>query len=226
MALGCAAAAQAHAEESFFQVEAGLGVDRYQTMGDGTWNQEGAIYNHVKLVFPAAQVGVRFHVYETADWGIAAHSDLVYLGNAQSDCWCTTNDSDYSPNTKQTAPGALTAHFVGHGNATGLALTIEPYLKRGAWRYGVEGGVFPFRPQWDEEVSHWANSPGMTPVTLYAHTTNRLRLGFLVGASVERGNFGLSLRHYFLQPFGTMPGSPPLYNTSTVLMATFHANVF
>lgn len=207
---------------SWFQFEAGLGVDWFQTMGDGTWYQEGARYSHLKLVFPAAQAGLRYDLYEAADWGVALHADYVYLGNVQSNCWCTTNDADYNPNTKQTTSGALTAHFVGHGNAQGIALTVEPYLKRGAWRFGLEGGLFPYRPQWDETVSHWANSPTMQPITLYAHTTNKLQLGFVVGANIERGNFGLSLRHYFLQPFGTLGGTPPIYNTSTVLMATWH----
>lgn len=214
------ASISAHAQ-SWLQFEGAVGVNAYQVT-DGTWNQEGAAYNHVKTVFPAAQLGARFNVWQRGDYGVTLHTDLVYLGRVSSDCWCTESDADYNLGTKHTTPGAQTAHFVGHGNAIGVALTVEPYYTMGAWRFGVEGGLFPYRPQWDETVSNYVWNPAYPATTVCAHTTNSLQLGFLVGASVERGAFGVSLRHYFLQPFGTLGGTPPIYNTSTVLMVTYH----
>ena len=193
--------------ESWFQFEAGIGANTYQTMGDGTWYQEGAPYSKLRLTFPAVEVGARFNVVQRESWGVALHMDYVFLGRVASDCWCTPVDALYNTQTKQIAPSAIPlARYTGSGNAQGIALTVEPYLKRGAWRFGVEGGLFPYRPQWDETVSNWATTPGATPITIHAHTSNALRLGAVVGISVERGSFGMSLRHYFLQPFGAIGG--------------------
>ncbi len=78
MSLGCAAAA-AHAE-SFFQLEAGIGMASYTTLGDGLYFQRG-LSHHFDLHVPAFRAGIVLNArdYHPGSWVPGIAFNLTYL---------------------------------------------------------------------------------------------------------------------------------------------------
>lgn len=75
MALGCAAALQAHADSisDHIKFEAGVGFGVAKDMGDGVWVQDGAPDNREKLTFPALLAGFTGPVCASGPWDVRRH---------------------------------------------------------------------------------------------------------------------------------------------------------
>jgi hypothetical protein len=112
------------------------------------------------------------------------------------------------------------AQFIGNGNAQGVAFTIEPWMKYRGWRFGVEAGLFPYRPAWDETIYNWQGDLG-APRTIHANTPHALQLGQVVGISVGRGRMRVSLSHYWLPTRFDSNHYPAIWKGATVVEAKY-----
>lgn len=223
MTLGCAAAsARADNITDYVHMELGAGVSRYNTAADGQWYQQGMSHS-LGLSAPVLMAGFTGPLYQREAWGVDWHINYVSLGHVSSECECTPMDQNYS--TQQHKFLGLynvpNANFVGNGNAQGIALTIEPYFRYRGWRFGLEGGIFPYRPSWDEEIYNWSPGPGVPTSTISANTPHAWQLGEVVGVSVGRGPLSISIQHYFLPTRFDAQHYPAIWKGADVLMARY-----
>ena len=186
--------------------ELGVGVTNYRTGPDGLWYQQGQ-GPHLDLRSPMISAGLTGPIYSRSSWGVDWHVNYVNLGHSSVQCLCTPRDENYSTSTHQKLNlyDIPDANFQGNGNAQGIALTVEPYVMRGGWRFGLEAGPFIHRNSFDEVISNWTLSRDNEPQTLKVSTTRRVSIGSMVGASVGRGNFRVSYKHYFMPQRGEYP---------------------
>jgi hypothetical protein len=212
-ALMMAAATVSHAE-SWFEFEGGIGANRYGYQGDGTWYQQAAQHEISRNAL-AFSAGARFNLYQAENWGVRAHVDYVNLGRAVTHCSCTS-DANYNFEAHAIVNKAGPYwQFNGSGTQQGIALTIEPYLRYQGWTFGVEGGLFPYRPDWNETVFIDGQQIGI-------NTPHKVQFGKVVGASVERGNLGVSYRHYWLPSRYSDTSAPSFATGADVVMVTYH----
>jgi hypothetical protein len=224
MSLGCTAAS-AHADSisDYVHLELGAGVSHYSAMGDGTWYQEGMSHS-LGLSAPVLLGGFTGPLYSRESWGVDWHVDYVSLGHVSSDCFCTPIDANYSTSTHRLVSNPIpvpNANFVGNGDAQGVALTLEPYIRYQGLRFGVEAGLFPYRPNWNETVSHWAIVPGAQMTTLQVNTPHAWQLGKVVGISVSRGPFSVTYQHYVLPTKYDSAHSPAIWRGADVVMVRY-----
>lgn len=218
MALGCAAAS-AHAQ-SFFEIEAGIGFGVAKDMGNGTWIQDGLPDNHEKLTFPAVEIGFTGTTWASGPWDVRYHLDYAYLGE-QSASVDGVPDDQYNPRTEQIVnmpAGERLSPFNGHGHVQGIPLTLDFGYTYRDWRLGVEAGPWVYWQTWHESLydlgNNWDN---------LSHRTVA-QVGYVVGASVERGPLSLSYRYYSVsQRWNPYPG---LVTGAHVLMLKYVADIF
>lgn len=186
IALGCASA---HAE-SFFQIEAGLGVAHVKDIGDGTWTQYGAPNNKEHLTTAAVNLGLTGELWARANWNVRYHVDYVYIGEYSSSCDCAEHDEDYDTqrHRMKIADPAL-GYYAGHGHLNGIAATLEVgYTYRG-YRFAVEGGMWAYRQSWNQYAqTSWGAFNLQSPKSI--------NYSYVAGARVERGPFSVAYRYY------------------------------
>ncbi|WWQ12958.1 hypothetical protein PQ43W_12 [Ralstonia phage PQ43W] len=210
-------AASAHA----YEFEIGAGQGQFQTRGDGIWYQEGAPHYALGLHDNAFSIGARQELYRQGDFGVRVRAEYVFLGRIAADCTCTPMDQNYDAANKRIVQNfdVPLARFVGRGDAQGIALTIEPYVEYRGWHFGVEGGLFPYRPNFTETIYGWQGYPGMAPHDISVGSGHAPQLGSVVGVRIERGDFAVSLRHYWLPMRDS--SYPPIYRATNVVMLTY-----
>ena len=207
----------AHAE-SFFQIEAGLGVTQYETQ-DGRWYQQGMPVSSVSARNLAWSVGATGALLQRGRWGIDWHVDYVNLGRAAAACECTPNDANYNPSTHaynpNVAPAPL-AYFTGNGRSQGFVLSVESYYWLQGVRLGVEVGAYVNYSQWQENVYGWT--------TDYATARRDLSISTcywgvvpVVGASVGNETWLVGYRHYFTSRQHLHEEYPPVWNDVDVI---------
>jgi hypothetical protein len=199
----------AHAQ-SFFQMEAGLGVTHYQTE-NGRWYQNGQPDNRVTSTVPAFTLGLTGPVVTLGAWGVDWHADYVNLGRAAASCQCDTSDADYAAHTTK-----HTAFYSGSGRAQGVALTLEPYRYYAGLRWAAEAGAYVYHSSWNESVTGW--TAGGPPVDL-SLSESRWSVAPVAGLSVGNGKWTAGYRHYFMR-YRKAENVPPLWNDADVLMFT------
>jgi hypothetical protein len=222
MSLGCAAAAaRADSITDYVHAEMGAGVSWYGAAQDGRWFQKGMEHD-LGLSAPVLLAGFTGPLYTRESWGIDWHIDYVSLGHVSSQCECTPIDANYSLQThslKTPLPVDVpNANFVGNGNAQGIAITIEPYVLYKGWRLGVEAGIFPYRPNWNETVTNWTVVPNTPTSTVYADTPHAWQVGGVVGASIGRGPLSVSYQHYILPTRSDGGRSPAIWSGANVIL--------
>ncbi|MBB3004347.1 hypothetical protein FHX57_006729 [Paraburkholderia tropica] len=215
----------AHADSisDYVHLELGAGVSWYQTLSDGVWYQQG-MQHSLGLSAPVLMGGFTGPLWKRESWGIDWHADYVSLGHVSSQCECTPDDANYSTQTHSLVANqnpVPNANFVGNGNAQGIELTLEPYVLYRGWRFGLEGGIFPYRPSWDETIYGWQGDMSVAPKTLTAHTPRSIQLGEVVGLNVGRGPLTVALQHYFLPTRFDAQHSPAIWSGATVLMVKY-----
>ncbi|MCK4121362.1 hypothetical protein HFK83_03120 [Ralstonia pseudosolanacearum] len=203
---GMAAVVVATGAQAEVHFELGVGVTKYRTGPDGLWYQQGQA-PYLDLRSPMVSAGLTGPIYSRGSWGIDWHANYVNLGHSSVQCLCTPRDENYSTASHQklNAYDVPDANFQGNGNAQGVALTVEPYIVRSGWRFGLEAGPFIHRNAFDEVIGNWKVDPNAAPQTLTVSTSRRLSIGSVVGVSVGRGNFRVSYKHYFMPQRGEYP---------------------
>jgi hypothetical protein len=207
----------------YLHFELGAGVSWYQPIGDGVWVQYGMPHN-LNLSAPVLMGGLTGPVLERNSWGVDWHIDYVYLARVTSQCSCTPIDSNYNVVTHALVPNPVpvpNAQFDGSGDAQGIAITLEPYLKYRGWRLGVSAGLFPYRPSWNETITGWTDVPGTATTNLTANTPHAVQLGELVGVSIGHGPVSVSYQHYWLPTRFDSAHFPAIWAGADVIMATY-----
>jgi hypothetical protein len=199
--------------ESFFRAEVGLGIQQSRDMGDGTWYQQ-ALPHSEKLRSPAFMIGATGQLWSNGGaWDLRYHTDYVYFGSISASCLCVP-DANYNPNTHQTV-GTLPrlSPFVGFGHTQGVAATLDLGYTYHGWRFGFEAGPWVYWQTWHESLYNLANEwQNLSHKTI-------AQVGYVVGARVDRGSFGLSYRYYQVsQRWNPYPG---LSTGTHMLMATW-----
>lgn len=205
-----------------WQFEGAITSTNYGGLSDGLWYQQGMphVLNVKTYGFAAGVTGT---LYSRGSWGIDWHVDYAHLGHVSSDCDCTPIDQNYDTKTHSIVPNPIpvaNAQFVGNGDAQGIALTLEPWVKYEGWRFGLEAGLFPYRPAWNETIYNWQVQPGVSQ-TLYANTPHAIQLGQVVGINVGTGDFVLGLKHYWLPTKFDGTHSPAIWKGATVVEVKF-----
>jgi hypothetical protein len=203
LAVGLTLATGAHAQD-WLTVEAGIGAADATSL-PGVWQQSDMADDHERLLTPAYLLGLTGDAYDHGNWSLHWHADYVYLGNQSASCECET-DAAYESGQRS----AETTSFSGSGHIQGAAFTLEPgYTWRGT-RFSVEGGPFLFFTTWNENTQEAPYSE---------HAFGGGTLGYVVGARVEHGHFGLSYRLYRNSP--QWRAYPGLVRQESVLMLTY-----
>jgi len=210
-AIFAASAINAHAE-SWFQYEAGIGINHYWTT-NGRWYQINSPENDTNFTSLALKAGVQIPLYEREDWGVRAHVDYVHLGHTSTHCVCTP-DANYSLKQERVINTSVQgANLSGNGNAQGVILSLEYFRKWRGLEFGFEGGLFPYRPSFDVGAYWYENNTYHT-----YHTPNALRLGGMIGVNVSYKQLTVSVDHFILP---TPSNNPAVYNDATALFLTY-----
>ena len=184
-----AASAAAHAE-SFFQIEAGLGGAHVTDIGDGTWTQYGAPNNKERLNVPVVTAGFTGELWSTGKVSFRYHADYVYVGEYRASCNCAEHDEDYDAQRHRIKRAdAPLGYYDGHGHLNGVALTLDVGYTAYGYRFAVEGGAWLYRQSWNQYAqTSWGDYE--------LQTSRKFRVGYVVGARIERGPLSLSYRYY------------------------------
>jgi len=188
----------AHAQ-SFFELEAGVGVAKTRDMGDGVWVQKG-LDNSESLTNIGFMGGLTGSLYERGNWSIRYHADYVYMGRQEASTDAVP-DANYNPVRHQVLQRQSTySYFNGQGHTQGIALTLQPTY---AWRgveFGLEAGYWAYWATWHQT----AETGGVTESL--NHQT-KVQFAPVVGASIEYKNVSVSYRYYKMRPlWSPVPG--------------------
>lgn len=222
MTVGCAAAS-AHAEQSWFSFEAGIGASSAVKVGDGIWYNAGMTHN-TSTQSIAGRAGIQFNLIDAAPRsfvpGVRMHLTYNYFGHWNWDAIAGEDappDQSYGYNVKTQQCNNENCgefrEFKSSGNIQAIALTIEPYWDLGnRWTVGIEAGPALYRAQWSATATALATSARFGPAGSVEnfHHSPRLYLGAMVGASVSKGPFSARLDYIyspdrFMQSGGDVP---------------------
>jgi hypothetical protein len=200
--------------ESFFHAEVGLGYQDSRDSGEGVWVQHSALTPHQEQMrSPAFLVGATGELWSNGTYTLRYHADYVYFGQVSASCTCVP-DSAYNPHTS-TASERGYIPFAGFGHTQGIALTLDAGYTYHGYRFGLEAGPWFYAETWHESRL----DPAYPNETNLSHKTI-LQVGYVVGARVERGPFGVSYRYY--KPSAQKWNAYPGMTTGThMLMATW-----
>lgn len=202
----------AHAE-SFFQLEAGLGVSSAAKIGDGTWYWSN-MQHKTPINSIAGRIGIQANLLDahTGSWvpGLRAHLTYGYFGHYH---WSAVAGEDPDPGHTwglDVANGTCyhgncgyLRRFDSTGDMMAVSLTLEPYWAFGnGWTAGIEAGPALYRYTWTSFATNLQNSPGhfgpygtAGAVETFHHTPHWY-VGALIGASIGKGP--VSLRYNYL----------------------------
>ena len=206
------------------QIEVGAGVAQAQTT-NGLWYQNG--FEHtLKTRSPAFMVGVTGAISPRYSW----HVDAVDLGSYSVNSWDTPNDANYSGHGYRGNALPL-ANYIGSGSVYGIAATLEAHT-RGVWQAGIEAGPFLYHATWNLQVPDWYPSAQVRPLVFQqsgpiqpiSYSQSHWQIGYVIGATVRRGPWAVSLRMYKdghgFSGHGSDPW-PPMWSSQTVAMVTY-----
>lgn len=209
MACACAAPIAARAQ-SFFRIEAGLGVTSATKLGNGMYYSEGFAHStpngsyggRVALVMDALPAKPRSLVP-------GVHVNLAYQ-NFGKVRWSSMNPqdaADFDGKGGYDSQGGCIddkcgtmRKFDSTGGIQSLSLTVEPYWDLGnGWTVGVEAGPALFRANWTSVATAMDDDPRFGPKGTQEVLSNRksLQVGALAGASVSQGPFVVRLNYLY-----------------------------
>ncbi|MEX3961014.1 hypothetical protein AB4Y42_02170 [Paraburkholderia sp. EG286B] len=233
MSLGCAAAS-AHAQQSWFQLEAGIGGSAYQHGPNGLWYQDG--FDHrLDLTAPSVKFGVTGNIWQRGPWGIDYHVDYYWLGTIHTDAKVpsaktnTTSGQWIGPdlvgvNAADPCSGPCNnlSDFMGSGHDMGFALTLEPHYTWNGITFGVDAGPYIHRSTWSEDVANWYANADAQPIDNHVKWRPVWALGWTVGASIIYRNFAIEYA-YFRNQGNATNSNPynPIWKSTHVLMGTY-----
>jgi hypothetical protein len=172
--------------------EVGAGVAQYVPMPNGFWYQKGLPYE-MHLTAPALQVGVAANLLPHLD----IHLDYVYLGQVSSDAIGTTDDNYSAAKQGCIGPCTKKSRFIGHGDVHGVKLSLEPHYTWRGIRFGVEAGIFAYKPAWHETMIDRLAVDGYRDGQVYDMSHNaRIQTSPMFGASIGYHNVELSYQWF------------------------------
>lgn len=172
--------------------EVGAGVAQYVPMPNGFWYQKGLPYE-LKLTAPALQFGVAVPLSDYLD----LHLDYVYLGKVRSDAIGTTDANYDLVNHKCIGTCVKKSRFIGRGDVHGIKLSIEPHIMWRGIRFGIEAGIFAYKPSWHITAIHRAAENGYQPDGVFdASHNSRVQTSPMFGASIGYHNVELSYQWF------------------------------
>jgi hypothetical protein len=220
--IGCAAAS-AHAEQSWFSIEAGIGASSAVKVGDGIWFNQGMTHN-TSTQSIAGRAGIQLNVIDASPRsfipGVRVHATYNYFGHWNWDAIAGEDaaaDHSYGYNVKTqqcyNQNCGQFREFRSSGNIQAIALTVEPYWDLGRdWTVGIEGGPALYRAQWNATATALASSERFGPAGSVEnfHHSPRLYLGVMLGASISKGPVSVRLNYIyspdkFMQSGGDVP---------------------
>ncbi len=215
MALGCASASQARAE-SFFQIEAGVGVTSATKLGDGMYYSKGFSHDTPNGSY-GGRIGIVMNAVDARPRsyapGLRMHLDYYNFGKVQ---WSSVNPQDAADFDGTGATGGYNVttqacndnncgalrRFDSTGGIQAIAFTLEPYWDLGnRWQFGLEAGPALYRSTWTSVATALSDGrfgPAGTQETL-THSPH-IQLGALAGVSVARGAFSMRLDYLYAPP--------------------------
>lgn len=196
-------------------VEVAAGVAQYVPMHNGYWYQKGLPYE-LHLTAPALQVGLVQPVTEHLD----LHLDYVYLGQARSDAIGTTDDNYDAVHQSCIGPCTKKSRFIGHGDAHGIKLSVEPHFMWRGIRFGVEAGIFAFKPSWYVTMIDRLATDGYRDGQVYDMSHDqRIQKTPMFGASIGYKNVELSYQWFKTQSHGDQIDA--LYRATHVIQVRY-----
>lgn len=169
--------------------EIGAGAAHYTPRGNMMWYQEG-LPHKLDLNAPVYEAGLVDTAWSHGRWSLDWRATFVYVGSVHSDA-IATYDDNYDKAT-QGCIGTCAAldRYMTTGHKTGIRLTLQPTYTYNGWRFGVESGVYIYRPTFHANV--------YTPETVInVSGTTRIQFAPVVGVSVGRGPWSVAYMHYF-----------------------------
>jgi hypothetical protein len=211
----------AHAE-SWFQIEAGLGVTSAVKLGDGMFYSKGFSHDTPDGSY-GGRVGIVLNAIDAAprSWtpGMRFHLTYANFGKVKWSSMNPQDQADFDGTGRQGGYNVKTLgcddnncgvfrKFDSTGGIQAISLTIEPYWDLGSgWQLGLEAGPALYRTTWTSVATAMNDSarfgPAGTQETL-SHQPH-IQVGALVGASVSKGPFSARL-NYLTAPVGYSTG--------------------
>jgi len=205
-AIALACAPSAHAEPSWFQFEAGLGMST-AIKTDGLWYWAGADHS-TPVNSPAGRAGIQFNISDPdhLNPGVRMHLTYNYFGhynwhaNAGFDS-NATKTFGYNRKTQSCFNNDCGQYrwFDSVGNMQFVALTVEPFWNLGGgWNAGIELGPAFYFPNWNTTATAQTNGVfGPAGTVQNFHHTVRLELGALGGVSIGKGPVTLRVEYLY-----------------------------
>lgn len=200
--------------ESFFQIEAGIGITSATKVGDGIFYSKGFSHStpngsyggRVGIVMNAIEAeprsfvpGVRFHLtyqnFGKVRWSsINPQDEADFSSQGQRGGYSLASQSCVDGNC-----GAM-RKFDSTGGIQSLSLTIEPYWDLGGgWQFGVEAGPAIYRSTWTAIATTMQDSERFGPAGAQETLTHMptIQVGALAGASVSKGPFSVRVNYLY-----------------------------
>lgn len=187
-----ASAAYADSITDYVNIEIGAGAQHSKDMGDGTWIQQGSPGNFENTTSTAFQVGLTGQVATYKNASLDWHVDYVYMAGMKAGCDCVP-DANYNAVEHKIilnpSPSSF-GEFNGSGHTQGFALTLSPGYTYDGWKVSADLGAWGYWATWHESLVTATGSQ------VNANHVTKPEIGYVIGARVERGNFGVSYRYY------------------------------
>jgi hypothetical protein len=211
MTLGCAAVSAR--AESFFQIEAGLGVTSAQKVGDGIFYSKGFSHSTPNGSW-GGRVGVVMNLIDAPGRsimpGLRMHADYYNFGKVKWSSMNPQDEADFSSIGQQGGYNVKTGaciddncgvfrKFDSTGGIQAIALTLEPFWNiGGGWQLGIEAGPALYRATWTSVATAMSDGrfgPAGTQETL-SHQP-QVQLGALAGVNVSRGPIAIRANYLY-----------------------------
>jgi hypothetical protein len=199
--------------ESWFQIEAGVGVTSAQKVGDGIFYSKGFSHSTPNGSY-GGRAGVVLNLIDAPvrSWvpGLRMHADYYNFGKVKWSSMNPQDEADFTSIGKQGGYNVKTGACVDNNcgvmrqfNSTGgiqaIAITVEPFWNiGGSWQLGVEAGPALYRATWTSVATAMSDGrfgPAGTQETL-SHQP-QVQLGALAGFSVSRGPIAIRANYLY-----------------------------
>ncbi len=236
-AVGMALAMSARADSvsDYVHFEAGVGGAAYKNGPDGLWRQDG-FEQKLQLTAPSFEVGFTGPIFQRETWGVDWHLDWSWLGTIHTDAmvpsantntasgqWVGPDLVGVNKANPCNGPCSNLSRFIGSGHDQGFMFTLEPHYDYRGWRFGVEAGPYLHRSTWSEDVVNWVGARGDAPQNIHVEYKPQWLIGYVVGASVGRGNFSIAYQYFQNRTKGSASNPyPAIWQGTHVLMAKYH----
>ena len=221
--------------ESFFQIEAGVGMSSAVKGSDGLWYWQAATHS-TPVNSVAGRAGIQFNISQPDKLmpGVRMHLTYNYFGHYS---WHASAGFD-SNATKSFGYNSRTHScynndcgqyrwFDSTGNLQFVALTVEPFWNLGdGWTFGVEVGPALYRASWNVVATAQTDGVfGPAGSQEFFHRSPSIQVGALGGLSLGKGPVMLRVE-YLYAPISNAPtGTSSVAGSNQVVPAGIKGGV-